>query len=441
MFFIKMIIGLYRKQFKKMLMIAITVMLGASIATAMLNVMLDVGDKINAELKSYGSNISVVSKSASVLSSLYEFEDTEESLSPDEYIVEEDIGKIKTVFWAFNITDVAPTYETYVTDSNGSKVKVVGAWFNHHLLLPTKEEVDLGITSMRSWWTVDGNWLDEQVAVDDAGNTIENLAMVGADYAKANNISVGDEITLSSSLGDALTQTVKVYGIYSSGDDEDSYIYTYLDFAQAFTGMDEYVKKIEVSALTTPDNELAKRAAIDPTSLTSSEYDLWYCTAYVSSICYQIMEVMPDTVASAVRQIADAESNILEKTELLMQLIAIVSIIAAALGISNLVTSSVMDRSAEIGLMKAIGAKNNQITVLVLLEVVIVAIIGNVFGYFLGYGFAQLIGHTVFGASVDMNGIVAVVVSFIIIVVTLIGSIPAVRLMLRLKPQEVLHGK
>lgn len=435
MFFIKMILGLYRKQFKKMFMIAITVMLGASIATAMLNVMLDVGNKINQELKSYGSNITVVSKSASVLSSLYEFDEQEESLSKDEYLQESEVGKIKTIFWAYNITDVSPSYETYVSDTNGKKVKVIGAWFNHHLTLPTKEEVDLGITAMRSWWDVNGDWLDEQVYLE------ENLCMVGSDYAKANNINIGDEITLSSNNGDSLTQTVKVLGIFNSGDDEDSCIYTYLDFAQAFTGMSNYVKKIEVSALTTPDNELAKKAQIDPSSLSSSEYDLWYCTAYVSSICYQIQEVLPDAIAQAVRQIADSESNILEKTELLMKLIAIISIIAAALGISNLVTSSVMERSQEIGLMKAIGAKNNQITVLVLLEVIIIAIIGNILGYFLGYGFAQLIGHTVFNASVDMNAIVAVVVSAIILFVTLIGSIPAVRIMLRLKPQDVLHGK
>ena len=49
--------------------------LGASIATAMLNVMLDVGDKINEELKAYGSNITVVPSSEAILSDLYDVED------------------------------------------------------------------------------------------------------------------------------------------------------------------------------------------------------------------------------------------------------------------------------------------------------------------------------------------------------------------------------
>ena len=40
-----------------MLLIAFTIALGASLATGMLNVMMDVGDKVNQELKNYGANI------------------------------------------------------------------------------------------------------------------------------------------------------------------------------------------------------------------------------------------------------------------------------------------------------------------------------------------------------------------------------------------------
>ena len=43
-----------------MLMIAFTVALGVSLATAMMNVMLGVGDKVNKELKTYGANITVM---------------------------------------------------------------------------------------------------------------------------------------------------------------------------------------------------------------------------------------------------------------------------------------------------------------------------------------------------------------------------------------------
>lgn len=77
--FFRMIRGAFVRQKGKMLMIALTIALGASLATAMLNVMLDVGDKINQELKTYGANITVVPKSSSVLNNLYEVEGGEEA--------------------------------------------------------------------------------------------------------------------------------------------------------------------------------------------------------------------------------------------------------------------------------------------------------------------------------------------------------------------------
>ena len=58
----KMIRGVLFHQRGKMLLIAFTIALGASLATGMLNVMWDVGDKVNQELKTYGANIIVKPK-------------------------------------------------------------------------------------------------------------------------------------------------------------------------------------------------------------------------------------------------------------------------------------------------------------------------------------------------------------------------------------------
>ena len=113
--FFRMIIGAFQRQWKKMLMIALTVALGASIATAMLNVMLDVGDKINEELKAYGSNITVVPGSEAVMSDLYDVQGNE---GKEEYLGEETLGEFLTIFWANNITDFAPVLDTDVTVKN-----------------------------------------------------------------------------------------------------------------------------------------------------------------------------------------------------------------------------------------------------------------------------------------------------------------------------------
>ena len=426
----RMIRGTLFRQWKKMLMIAFTIALGASLASAMLSVMLDVGDKVNQELKTYGANIRVLPKSSSVLSGLYEMEGE----SSGAYLKEDELGKIKTIFWTFNIVDYAPFINVNAHLDSGEDVKVVGSWFNHHMTLPTGEELNAGVASMRSWWELEsGAWLDEQQEGDGSKG-----AMIGTELARKYSLQVGSRLHVT---GKAADDTFTVKGIFDAGGDEDSQIYVRLNTAQALDGLDGKVDSIDVSALTTPDNELAERAAKDPKSLTVAQYELWYCTAYASSICWQIQQAITDCVASPVRQVADSEGEILSKTELLMILITILSLIGAALGICNLVTASVMERSQEIGLMKAIGAYNGSISLLVLTEIFITAVIGGVAGFFAGFGFAQIIGHSVFGSAISMRPMVIPIVAVAVFTVTLIGCIPAIRMLLRLRPTEVLHGK
>ena len=428
--FFRMIAGVLLRQKGKMFMIAFTIALGASLATAMLAVMFDVGDKVNAELKAYGSNITVVPKEASVVNDLYEVEGS--TTVPASYLKEDELGNVKTIFWAFNIVDFAPFIEAQV-DADGTQVTVVGTWFNHHLSLPTGEELDAGVISMRSWWdVVDGRWLDESAASD------ASMIMVGTTLAQQLGVGAGDKLELK---GKEAGGTYEIAGVFEAGSDEDGQIYAPLDLVQQLSGTDGFISSIEVSALTTPDNELSRQAAKDPTRLSAADYETWYCTAYVSSICYQLQEVITDSVAKAKRQVAESEGAILDKTQLLMMLITILALVGSALGISNLITASVMERSQEIGLLKAIGAHDRAISALLLVEMIIVAILGGAVGFGVGYGFAQIIGYTVFNSSIALSPVVIPLVVVLVIVVTLAGSIPAIRTVLRLDPAEVLHGR
>lgn len=430
----RMIRGALFRQRSKMLLIAITIALGASLATGMLNVMLDVGDKVNQELKAYGANITVRPKDSSLLNDIYNVEGDNAGALQTSYLREDELKKIKNIFWAFNIVDFAPFLETDVSLPGGERAKVVGTWFNHYLLADSGEEFYAGVKSLRSWWDVEaGQWLDE--TEDD----FDRAVMVGKSLAERMGWSVGDTVTLQ---GPAAAREMVIRGIFDAGGDEDEQIYASLDASQALSGRENAVATIEVSAITTPDNDLARRAARarNPKTALGAEYDIWYCTAYVGAICYQLQEVITNSTASAVRQVAESEGNILNKTELLMILITALSLVGAALGISNLVTASVMERSQEIGLLKAIGAHDGAITAVVMAEILITALVGSVVGYFMGFGFAQLIGHGVFGSAIEMKARVIPIVAGLIGLVTIAGSLPAIRMVLRLRPAEVLHG-
>ncbi len=419
--FLRMITKTLIRQKSKMIMIAFTVVLGVSLSTAMMNVMLGVGDKVNRELKVYGANITVRHKDAALMSDLYGLEGQGVN---DKFLREDDVLKLKSIFWGFNILDFAPILEGRA-DLNGSEVSIIGTWPEKHATLPTGEELHTGLKSLRTWWAVNGEWLEED---DDDG------VMIGHLLASQKNIHVGDDITIDS-------EEFTVKGIFNDGGNDDGKILMTLPSAQKILNLPGRVSDIEVSALTTPDNDLARKAAQDPRSLSPEEYETWYCTAYVSAICHQIQEVIEDGVAKPVRQVAESEGTILNKTTLLMVLITILSSIGSALAISNLITASVIERSQELGLLKALGAYNWQIVLLVLAEVMITGIAGGVVGYFMGIGFAQIIGQTVFGSYIEIARMVILIVAVILFLVTLIGSIPAIRYLMALKPTEVLHGK
>ncbi|MDR3248392.1 MAG: ABC transporter permease [Treponema sp.] len=429
-----MVRGALFRQKGKMLMVAFTIALGASLATAMLNVMLDVGDKVNQELKTYGANINVLPRGASLLDDLYGV--SEGSGVSDRYLSEEELGNIKTIFWAFNIVDFTPylisraeIITTGAQAAGDASARIAGTWFNRHLELPTGEAVDTGMRNMKRWWDVRGRWITD----GDAG-----AAMVGEEAAKRLGLTLGDVFTAD--VGGRAMDFI-VQGIFSSGGDEDDTIFVPLNAAQELADRTGMVSRVEVSALTTPDNELSRRAAQDPKGLSIKEWETWYCTAYVSAICYQIDEVITGAVSKPLRQVAESEGAILEKTQLLMLLITILSLAGSALGISNLVTASVMERSNEIGLLKAIGAQDYSVSALVLTEILITGIAGGALGYFAGLGFAQIIGQTVFNASIDIKPMVIPIVAVLVFFVTMAGSIPSVRLLLSLRPAEVLHGR
>ncbi len=433
--FFRMIKGSIFRQKKKMFVIGITIALGTSLASSMLNTMLGVGDKVNRELKTYGANINVISKEASMLDDLYGLDENEDTSNDNEnssksYLKEDELGLLKTIFWAYNIVDYTPYFDVKVkmNDDVGS-TRMVGTWFYKHLELPTGTSVDTGITRLKTWWTIDGEWLND----DDT-----NDVMVGTVLATKNGLKVGDKIKLATNN---YNQEFTIKGIFDSGSDEDSYIFAPLDVAQKLANIDNVVNRIEVSALTTPDNDLARKAARNPLSLTVKEWEVWYCTAYVSAICYQIQEVMTDSIAKPIRQVAESEGDILNKTTLLMLLITVLSLISSAFGISNLVTASVMERRAEIGLKKAIGAHNGRIIGAMLTEIMVIAVMGGVVGYLAGLGIAQIIGITVFGSGIAPTPMVVPIVMVLILFVTLLGSIPAINYLLKLNPTEVLHGR
>lgn len=456
MFMIRMVARSLARQIKKRVLIAIVVCLSACVSVAMLSVVYDVGDKINAELSSYGSNIIVQPKSNAVVNDLYasrtksnysnsQTSRTSQTLADAEsqestaFLKESDAAKIKMIFWAFNITNFAPKLTIYANlkanssaesaNSANSVVPIVGTWFNRKLALASGETTVVGVQGMRSWWKM----LEGRFPRD-----FKHEAAVGTNLAKSHNLKVGQRIKLDRSSRQI---SLKIVGIYDSGDSDNNAIYADSSQAQRLSNKPNMVEAIEVKALTTPENDLERKAAKNPAALSQEEWETWYCTAYPSSITYQIEEVIPGAVAKQVRQVSAMQGSVLNKTRAVMVLMTALSLVAAAVAVANLMAAAISERSGELALLKALGARDGAVARLMLMETAVIACAGALIGMIAGFGVAQVIGFSVFGSAISLRPMVFVLVFVLLAITVLAAAGSSIRSILHVRPAEVLHGR
>ena len=82
-------------------------------------------------------------------------------------------------------------------------------------------------------------------------------------------------------------------------------------------------------------------------------------------------------------------------------IIGIATLIAGIVGVSNIMLITIKERTRELGVRKAMGASNNHIITLVLLESVIITLIFGYIGMMLGVGLTQLLDNAL-GTAIPM---------------------------------------
>jgi putative ABC transport system permease protein len=381
-----------RRSPKRKALIIAAIALGTSVATAMLGVMLSIGDKINLELRAAGANIVVTSRAAALAGGVG-------GAASD--IQESQVPKIKSIFWGLNITGFAPSLLAH----DGSRT-VQGVWLT-------------SLRAMNSSWQVTGHW-----ATDNSGD-----CMAGAGIARRNGWVPGSMITV-------LGEPCKVVGVVFSGDEADDRILFPLARLQQLTHKAGLVDRIDVAALTKPEDDFARK---DPKTMTAKELERWNCTNYVTSIAHQIEEAIPGTEARPVRRIADSEGKILDKISGLMGLITLAALLSAGLTVWSLTATTMMERRGEIAIMQAIGGARWLVATLLGSEIALVGLAGGMIGALAGVWLARVVGQSVFHDAINISWILPLLIMFAAMLVALAGAAQPLRRALRLEPAVILR--
>lgn len=418
--FVRLVMESFLRQQRRKLLACVAILLGSITVTAMLTIGASVGDKMNRQLSSYGANI-VVYPTADTL-------DVEvggihiRPATAGGYLREANLVKIKNIFWRNNVENISPELPLTVTISTSrseQQIPATGYWF-HHTLRSGDNSWTLGAARMHPWWKIRGTW---------PADGSRNEVALGSELAQSLGIHAGGTVQVDGT-------PVRVTGIVSSGDAAERTLLAPLALAQQWLGQPGAVRRVYVRALTKPEDELARK---NPDTLSPKMRDRWYCSPYANSIAYQIEETLPHTRAEQIRRVAQGESTILSRISGFMWLVALAAMLAAGLAVASSMTTAIVERRQEIGLMRALGATRGVIAALFFAEILVLAIGGGLLGYALGSLLAGWIGQEVFGSGIAFNLAILPATLLLAIAVSLAGGAPSVWQAIRMEPASVLR--
>ncbi|MBZ5699985.1 MAG: ABC transporter permease [Acidobacteriia bacterium] len=286
---------------------------------------------------------------------------------------------------------VAAAPYLYVAANAGAQpVILAGTWFDQ-------------VAKMNSWWKVDGGWVSSR---DDRLH-----CLVGQAAARQLGLMPGSHINLRAGEHDI---SLTVTGIVTTGGDEDSQIFTSLDTAQDLSELAGRVSLVQLSVSGTPSE--------------------------MEAFASRLANALPGLDVRPVRQLTAAEGSILGRIRGLIFWTVILILALTTLGVLASMAALAMERSRDVGLMKALGGSVPRIMRLFLAEAGALGVMGGTIGFAAGVVLARWIGGRVFGVAISPRLEVFPLTIALTVGVALAGALP-LRLLGRVRPAEILRGE
>jgi putative ABC transport system permease protein len=418
---------------RRKVLVAAALVVGMAVATSTLTIALEVGDRLAREFRSLGANLLVTPQADTLPIEIggVDYRPVNEGA----YIGEADLGKLKTIFWRHNILGFTPFLDVpgYLWEAEKgteSQITLIGTWYEHEVPVPDGTTFKTGLSLTHPWWKIQGRWFH-----DGADECVVGAALA-AKYPTT--MAVGKTIHVAQKEISSYVHPLLVTGIVSTDNAEDNAVLVPLSVAQAASNHPGQFRQLFVSALTKPADAFSER---DPLKMTPTEYDRWFCSPYISSISFQIKTVLPGTDVRAIRRVADTEGRILSRVGTLLWIVTLAALGAAALAVAATAATTVLERRAEIGVMKALGATNSLIAGIFLAEQLLLAVAGGAIGFVVGAALARALGSSVFGTPASPRLILLPVVLGLAAIVAFVGSLIPLQRASHFNPAPILRGE
>jgi putative ABC transport system permease protein len=366
---------------RTLLLLAVLAM-ASSLATALGIVSVSMGKRVAEEVRKYGANVIVIPKSArmDVGSGGLNFGSVGEPVYLKQRDVEEALSRC-------GLKAERSYHLRGALHCKDADLAVEGVNFGE-------------IRRLFPWWQLRGGWPGASEAV------------LGNDLAARLKVKAGDTLDLE---GKGETLHLKVSGIVSTGGEEDDLLFLSLPVLQQALGLDGELTLVRLM-------------------VTAGGESLQQATA-------SLQPLLPGAKVNEVRQTARTSEGLLAKVKLLMLLVTAVVLVSAGSSVTGTMSTTVLERGKEIGLMKAMGATRLEVLLIFCGEAALLGVLGGVAGYLFGSGIAQFITKTVFSASAEFIPWYAGISLGVSLFLALLGSIGPMVSVFRLDPVRSLRGE
>ena len=383
---------------------ALGIIIGTSASIAMLAIGAGARAQVAAQVQSLGSNLLVV-VSGNVSQSGVKL-----GAGATPTLTDKD---------AAAITQEIPSVQVTSSVISG-KIQIVAEGANWATTLYT---VDLGYLEARDWGVESGRWFES----DEAKNGAQ-VALLGQTVAKQlfpDVDPIGHEVRIKNVPFRVIGMLAKK-GQSTAGQDQDDALIVPLNAGRRVLGSNQ-AKSRSVAAV------LVK--VRDGESMAQTTED-------AEALLRQRHRVLPlqdnDFVIRNLSVIAEAREAGARTLSLLLASVALVSLVTGGIGILNIMLVSVTERTKEIGIRMAVGAKRRDILLQFLFEAAALSVLGGVVGVILGLVAAFVFAHAADWSLIVDTWAVASSVVFSMVVGILFGWYPALRAS-RLEPIEAIR--